>query len=156
MVWPLYSNYVSSSKVTLSLPGKPSEISKSVGGTSPSLIMVPNVDFLTAFTQGNLGIADKMTKDALYKNLNSPIASNNEMVARSFSESNGLGLEGNLEKYKGSDGKIKIPKSDIVLPSESESIGFKAMEKAILQSIFETQKPYIEISKMVIDSIDSI
>ena len=65
MVWPLYSNYVSSSKVTLSLPGKPSEISKSVGGTSPALIMVPNVDFLTAFTQGNLGIADKMTKDAL-------------------------------------------------------------------------------------------
>jgi hypothetical protein len=155
MVWPLYSNYVSSSKVTLSLPGKPSEISKSVGGTSPALIMVPNVDFLTAFTQGNLGIADKMTKDALYKNLNSPIASNNEMVARSFSESNGLGLEGNMEKYKGTDGKIKIPKSDIVLP-ESESIGFKAMEKAILQSIFETQKPYIEISKMVIDSIVSI
>jgi hypothetical protein len=155
MVWPLYSNYVSSSKVTLSLPGKPSEISKSVGGTSPALIMVPNVDFLTAFIQGNLGIADKMTKDALYKNLNSPITSNNEMVARSFSESNGLGLEANMEKYKGKDGKIKIPKSDIVLP-EIESIGFKAMEKAILQSIFETQKPYIEISKMVIDSIVSI
>ena len=156
MVWPLYSNFVSSSKVTLSMPGKPSSISKSVGGTSPALILVPNVDFLTAFTQGNLGIADSMTKTALLKNLNSPITANDEMVARGFSKSNGLGLEDNIEKYKDANGKIKIPKSDIVLPTEKDSLGFKATEKAILQSIFETQKPYIEIAKMVIDTMVSI
>ena len=155
--WPLYSNFVSKSQVTLALPGKPSNISKSVGGNSPALLLVPNVDFLIAFIQGNIGIADSMTKAAMVKNLNSPIAANNEMVTRHFSKVNNLGLEDKIDKYKdAATGKIKIPKADIPLPTGNDSLGFKAMEKAILQSIFETQKPYIEIAKMVIDVMVSV
>jgi len=149
--WPLYSNFVSKSQVTLALPGKPSNISKSVGGNFPALLLIPNVDFLIAFIQGNIGIADSMSKAALLKNINGPIAANNEMVTRHFSKVNGLGLEDKLDKYKDAKGKIKIPKADISLNPENDSLGFKAMEKTILQSIFETQKPYMEIAKMVID-----
>jgi hypothetical protein len=154
--WPLYSNFVTKSQVTLALPGKPSNISKSVGGNFPALLLVPNVDFLVAFIKGNIGIADSMTKAAMVKNLNSPIAANDEMVARHFSKVNKLGLEENIEKYKDASGKIKIPKADIALSSENDALGFKAMEKTILQSIFETQKPYMEIAKMVIDVMISI
>ena len=154
--WPLYSNFVTKSQVTLALPGKPSNISKSVGGNFPALLLVPNVDFLIAFIQGNIGIADSMTKAAMVKNLNSPIAANDEMVTRHFSKVNNLGLEENIDKYKDKSGKIKIPKGEIPLPSGNDSLGFKAMEKTILQSIFETQKPYMEIAKMVIDVMISI
>lgn len=154
--WPLYSNFVSKSQVTLALPGKPSNISKSVGGNFPALLLIPNVDFLIAFIKGNIGIADSMTKAAMVKNLNSPIAANDEMVARHFSKVNKLGLEENMTKYKDKNGRIKIPKGDISLSSENDSLGFKAMEKTILQSIFETQKPYMEIAKMVIDVMISI
>jgi hypothetical protein len=142
--------------VTLALPGKPSNISKSVGGNFPALLLIPNVDFLIAFIKGNIGIADSMTKAAMVKNLNSPIAANDEMVARHFSKVNKLGLEENMTKYKDKNGRIKIPKGDISLSSENDSLGFKAMEKTILQSIFETQKPYMEIAKMVIDVMISI
>ena len=96
--WPLYSNFVTKSQVTLALPGKPSNISKSVGGNFPALLLVPNVDFLVAFIKGNIGIADAMTKAAMVKNLNSPIAANDEMVARHFSKVNKLGLEDNMDK----------------------------------------------------------
>jgi hypothetical protein len=154
--WPLYSNFVTKSQVTLALPGKPSNISKSVGGNFPALLLVPNVDFLIAFIKGNIGIADAMTKAAMVKNLNSPIAANDEMVARHFSKVNKLGLEEKMDTYKDKSGKIKIPKGDIALSSENDSLGFKAMEKTILQSIFETQKPYMEIAKMVIDVMISI
>jgi hypothetical protein len=150
--WPLYSNFVTKSQVTLALPGKPSNISKSVGGNFPALLLVPNVDFLVAFIKGNIGIADSITKAAMVKNLNSPIAASDEMVARHFSKVNNLGLEDKIDKYKDkATGKIKIPKGDISLSSVNDSLGFKAMEKTILTSIFETQKPYMEIAKMVID-----
>ena len=154
--WPLYSNFVSKSQVTLALPGKPSNISKSVGGNFPALLLIPNVDFLIAFIQGNIGIADSMSKAALLKNINGPIASNNEMVTRHFSKVNGLGLEDKLDTFKDSKGKIKIPKSEIKLSTENDQLGFKAMEKTILTSIFETQKPYMEIAKMVIEVLVAV
>ena len=109
--WPLYSNFSSKAQVTLALPGKPSAISKSVGGTSPALLLIPNVDFLLAFIKGNIGIADSMSNASMLKNLNGSIAANDEMVTRQFSKVNKLGLENNLTKFKDSKGKIKIPKS---------------------------------------------
>lgn len=153
--WPLYSNFTSKAQVTLALPGKPSPISKSVGGNSPAMLLVPNVDFLIAFIKGNIGIADSMSNASMLKNLNSPIAANNEMVTRHFSKVNKLGLENKLDAFKDPKGKIKIPKSEIKISSENDSLGFKAMEKTILTSIFETQKPYMEIAKMVIDVLVS-
>jgi hypothetical protein len=153
--WPLYSNFSSKAQVTLALPGKPSAISKSVGGTSPALLLIPNVDFLLAFIKGNIGIADSMSNASMLKNLNGSIAANDEMVTRQFSKVNKLGLENNLTKFKDSKGKIKIPKSEIKIDSSNDSLGFKAMEKTILTSIFETQKPYMEIAKMVVDVLVS-
>jgi len=154
--WPLYSNFSSKAQVTLALPGIPSAISKSIGMTSSALLLVPNVDFIISFMEGNLGIADSIVKSAMVKNLNSPIASNDEMVVRQFSKVNKLGIEDKIANYKDESGKIKIPKSEISSSTENDSLGLKAMEKTILQSIFETQKPYMEIAKMVIDVLVDI
>jgi len=58
-----------------------------------------------------------------------------------------------FDKYK--KGKIfRIPKSDIKPPEEL--MGFKSLEMVTLKSIFETQKPYIEIAKIVLDSLGTI
>lgn len=153
--WPLYSNFTSKAQVTLALPGIPSVIAKSIGMTASALLLVPNVEFLIAFMEGDIGIADSIVKKAMAKNLASPIAANNEMVVRQFSKVNNLGLEDKISKFKDASGKIKIPKSEIS-GSSDDSLGLKAMEKTILQSIFETQKPYIEIAKLVIGVIVDI
>jgi hypothetical protein len=141
-------------QVSLSLPPLPtSEISKSIGITGSAGFLVPNVDFLKSFAQGNLGIADKITKETLYKNFNDPIAQGNEKVAKSYAKNNGIDIP-DFAKYK-VDGKIKFPKEDVTVPDMGD-IGLKAFEKTIMTSIFETQKPYLEVAKLVIGNVAKI
>lgn len=154
--FPLYrdSLLTGPSHVSLALPGIPSAISKSIGSKNPALLLIPNIDFLIEFSKGNLGISDNMMKATIFKNLNSPIASSNEMVAKKFAEINKLPID-DISKYK-KDGKIKIPKSQVSVSSEFDGVGLKAFEKSTLQSIFETQKPYLEVAKLVIDAFVNI
>ena len=49
-----------------------------------------------------------------------------------------------------------MPKDQIKIPSENDLTGFKAFEKTTLQSIFETQKPYMEIAKTVLSLLVDI
>lgn len=147
--WPLYSNFSSQAQVTLALPPIPSKICEAIGVTASALLLIPNIDFLIRFIEGDIGIADKMAKSALAKALATPAAQNSEAVVRQMSKVKGLGLEDKLQQFKGPDGKIKIPASEI-RPPAGEDLGLKALEKAILTSIFETQKPYLEIAKLVI------
>jgi hypothetical protein len=245
-IWPLYRENLlqGPSHVSLSIPGVPSNISKSVGGTQPALLLVPNIDFLKSFIKGDVGIADGILKGNLLSSLNSftskapsapnvnipavpkvpavpavpkvpvpgapavpslpgtniptipavPGANNiptipavpslpgadnipavpslpktpsvptipeipkvpnlQEMALKSFIKANGLDLP-DLDKYK-KNGQIKIPASDIKLPPSYDSVGLKAMEKTIMTSIFETQKPYMEIAKVVLSSMVKI
>lgn len=141
-------------QVSLSLPPLPtSEISKAIGITASAGFLVPNIDFLKSFAQGNLGIADKMTKETLYKNFNHPIAQGNEKVIKSYASNNGIDIP-DFSKYK-VDGKIKFPKEDVTVPDMGD-LGLKAFEKTIMTSIFETQKPYLEVAKLVIGNVAKI
>jgi hypothetical protein len=239
-MWPLYRESLlqGPSHVSLAIPGVPSNISKSVGGTQPALLLIPNIEFLTAFTEGNIGIGDSVLKGSLLASANSftaniptslpkppslpsasvpniqvpnvpavpalpakpalpnattiPNGANvpngvnvpnvpninvpnvptanlpnipdvpqipkvpniNEMALKRFLEANQIDLP-DLEKYK-VNGKIKIPAADIQLPSYLDSVGLKAMEKTTLLSIFETQKPYMEIAKVILSSMVKI
>jgi hypothetical protein len=154
--FPLYRENLLTgpSHVSFSLPGVPSDISKSVGGTSPALLLVPNIDFLQKFIEGDLGISNNTWKSSLFKNINSPISSSQEMVFRNFSKVNELGLT-DLSKYK-KDGKFKLPLSEVNVSSQFDGLGLKAFEKATIQSIFETQKPYMEIAKTVLSLLVDI
>jgi hypothetical protein len=155
--WPLYRENIlqGPSHVSFSVPGIPSNISKSVNGTQPALLLIPNIDYLKSFVKGDVGIGQSVITNSMFSNLNSSISSNNEMVARKFAEVNNLEIK-DVSKYKNSAGKIKIPKSEIKLPPEMDSMGLKALEKTILQSIFETQKPYMDVAKTVIDCVVDI
>lgn len=116
-------------------------------------LMIPNADYLVKFIGGNIGIADSMFQSTMFKNLNSPIASSNEMVFRSFAKTNKIDIGDDISKYKGSNGKLKFPKDEINLSPENDLVGLKALEVTTLKSIFETQKPYIEIAKLVIGNL---
>ena len=154
--FPLYRENLLTgpSHVSFSLPGIPSGISKSIGLTSSALLLIPNIDFLKKFIEGDLGISDSTWKSSLLKNINSSVSSSQEMVFRKFSEVNELGLT-DISKYK-KDGKFKLPLSEVKISSVFDGGGLKAFEKATLQSIFETQKPYMEIAKTVLSLLVDI
>ena len=143
-------------QVSLAIPMPPdvtSDISKSLGITSSYPLLVPNVDMIQAFIKGDIGIADKLTKESLFLNFNHPIAQKDPKVLKSFAKNANFDLP-DVEKYK-KDGKTKIPKEDVVVPP-MDGIGLKGFEKTLLTSIFETQKPYLEIAKLVIGNVAKI
>ena len=141
-------------QVSLSLPmPEPSKIAASVGVTASYPFLVPNVDFLQSFIKGDIGISDKIMKEAMFKNFNHPIAQKDEKVFKKFAQINDFNLP-DISKYK-KDGKIKLPKEDVNLPP-MDGIGFKGFEKTMLTSMFETQKPYFEVAKLVIGNIAKI
>ena len=143
-------------QVSLAIPMPPdvtSDISKSLGITSSYPLLVPNVDMIQAFIKGDIGIADKLTKESLFLNFNHPIAQKDPKVLKSFAKNVNFNLP-DVEKYK-KDGKTKIPKEDVVVPP-MDGIGLKGFEKTLLTSIFETQKPYLEIAKLVIGNVAKI
>lgn len=144
--FPTYKNGIDYN-VSLSFPGMPSIISK---GKETNLL-IPNSDYLVKFVNGDIGISDSMTKSMIDKNINSPISSSNEMVFRQFLDSNKLDSS-DLSKYE-SGGKYKLPKSEINLSNENDLFGLKALEVTTLKSIFETQKPYMEIAQIVVGTL---
>jgi len=154
-LFPLYPDPIPMKyQVSLGLPPLPvSEITKSIGITSSSSFLVPNIEYLQKFIEGDLGIADKAVKETLYKNFNDPIAQNNDKVFKSYASLNQIDIP-DINKYK-VDGKIKFPKEDVTAPN-LDGIGFKAFEKTIMTSIFETQKPYLEVAKLVIANVAKI
>lgn len=141
-------------QVSLALPPLPiSKISEAIGLTAASSFLVPNVEFIEKFIDGDIGISDKMVKEAMFKTFNNPIAQKDEKIFTKFAQLSKAQIP-NVNTLK-TDGKLKLPKDKFSLES-TEGIGFKAFEKAMLKSIFETQKPYFEVAKLVIGSIAKI
>ena len=99
--FPLYRDNLLTgpSRVSFAFPGITSNISKSLGATVSTFLLVPNVHYLQEFIQGNLGISDTMWKTAININLNSPVSSNEVGVFRKFAEVSGVEL-GDINKYK--------------------------------------------------------
>jgi hypothetical protein len=79
----------------------------------------------------------------------------NTMIFKSFAKNTNIKVD-DVNKYKKPDGKISLPKSEITVAPEWEPAGVKALEKTTLKSIFETQKPYVEIAQLTIGNIAKI
>jgi hypothetical protein len=137
--------------VSLAIPGAPSEISKSLDMITPTGILLPNIDYLTKFSEGDLGISDGFTKDMIFKNMNNPIASKSEAVFKQFAKQNKIDVS-DISKFKKGN-KFVMPKDLIKIPTDNDLTGFKSFEKTTLQSIFESQKPYMEIVKISTETI---
>ena len=137
--------------VSLAFFGPLSEASKSIGLNSSTGLVLPNTDYIQKFAEGDLGISDSFIKNMLVKNMNSPIASKNEAVFKQFAKQNKIDVS-NIDEFKKGD-KFVIPKDKIKIPDEFSMTGFKAFEKTTLQSIFDTQKPFMEIVGVAIGSV---
>lgn len=229
--WPLYRESLlqGPSHVSLALPGIPSEISKGIGSESQALLLVPNLDFLGKFIQGDIGIGDTAIKAFLQSQINTlgsllpktpPIppvptppnieipkppavptppnlpntgkagqsvtgaaaeAANaaekaakatdklnnvqvpklpsmekyDEKVIKAMAESFSMNIP-DISKLRDASGKIKVQLPDVTVPFAFNDLGIKSIEKATLQSIFETQKPYVEIIKTILNALVSI
>jgi hypothetical protein len=155
-IFPLYPESLSGPyNVSLALPGAISQISKSIGVTSSASLLLPNVDFLQKFIEGNLGIGDSILKGMMLENFVSPALATSENVFKKFAELNKIDLGDDINKFK-KNGKFVMPKDKITVSKEWDNIGLKSIEKTTLQSIFETQKPYLEIAKLVIENVAKI
>lgn len=162
-LFPIYPDklLVGPYHVSLSLPGVLSEISKSVsnkeypaGITSSTSFLIPNVDFLENFIKGDIGLGSNVMKSMISKNFSSPIAAKDEEVFKAFAKLNKVEID-DINKYK-KDGRFVMPKDEIKLDPSLDMIGIKSIEKTTLTSIYETQKPYMEIAKYVIENLASI
>ena len=152
---PLYPYYgplgSGNYNVSLAFFGPLSEASKSIGLNSSTGLVLPNTDYIQKFAEGDLGISDSFIKNMIFKNMNSPIASKDEEVFKQIAKQNKIDVS-DIDKFKKGD-KFIIPKDQIKIPDEFNMTGFKAFEKTTLQSIFETQKPFMEIVGVAIGSV---
>ena len=162
-LFPIYPDklLVGPYHVSLSLPGVLSEISKSVsneenpsGITSSTSFLIPNVEFLENFIKGDIGLGSNVMKSMISKNFSSPIAAKDEEVFKSFAKLNKVEID-DINKYKKGD-RFVMPTDEIKLDPSLDMIGIKSIEKTTLTSIYETQKPYMEIAKYVIENLASI
>lgn len=104
-------------------------------------VLVPDIKYLVKFANGDLGISEQLKMPVLRSNI-SKISSPEALEI--FSKSAGFNLEKPASEYF-KDGKCRIKESDIKLDPSKDLSGLKALEKSLIQSIFESQKPYTEI-----------
>ena len=153
-LFPIYPESLTKFHVSLAIPmlGN-SEILKPLGITASYPLLIPNVDFIQSFINGDIGIAKKAIQESLFQNFNHPSAANNEKVFKDFSKVSGSEIT-DINKYK-KNGKLKMPKEDVKSPN-MDGIGYNGFERTLLTSIFETQKPYFDIAKLVIGNVAKI
>jgi hypothetical protein len=116
-------------------------------------ILVPDIPAIVKFANGDLGIADKIKSGMLFKNISKM---NNPQQLKTFLSLTGSTLAKSPESYF-NNGKIKISQSDIQMGNSPGDLGgLKALEMALIQSIFETQKPHMEVIKLVVENFVKI
>lgn len=137
--------------VNFSIPTIPSF--KSTTPDSTPKLFVPDIKYLVKFAEGDLGIADSIMTNMILKNIGKM---DNIEQLKIFTKATGSSLSQQPENYI-KDGKVKISESDIKLGKSDTNLGgLHALEKSLFQSIFETQKPYMEIVKIVAESMVKI
>jgi hypothetical protein len=124
--------------INFSIPNIPSLTkTKPDGGET---IFVPDIKYLVKFSKGDLGISDAIMTSTI---LNTASTSKNKNATATYLKNAG-GIVDSPEKYV-KNGKLNIPASAITLDPSKNEAGLKALEKSIIQSIFDSQKPYMEM-----------
>lgn len=135
--------------IAFSIPNYPSFTS-----TTPNqmpILFIPNIRFLIKFTEGNLGIGKKMLTRMHLKALSQMKDVESVKV---YLKNTGVRLPAEPETYfaNGKNGKFNTPAT---IGMENKTVtnlgGLEALERSLIQSIFETQKQYIFIIKLVVD-----
>lgn len=125
--------------INFSIPNIPS-LTKTKPDSGDGTIFVPDVKYLLQFSKGDLGIADAINTSTIMNNIS---RSKNINIATAYLQVAG-GIVESPEKFV-KNGKFVIPQSEIKLDPSRNEAGLKALEKSIIQSIFDTQKPYMDM-----------
>lgn len=96
---------------------------------SKTSVLLPDIEYIKKFASYDMGIADSLLKIGQQQNL-----------AR-------------IKKPSGSGKEIFDIFNFNFTANTQDGMGFKSLEKTILASIFESQKPYFEIAQIAIKSI---
>jgi len=141
--FPLYSNGPKLYNVSLAFPGPKlydtpvGSFAKKMGydNTTTSLIF-PEIEFIKKFASYDLGISDAILKSAFNSNI---------------SKISAISKRDNIDE-KSINNQFK----EVFESSSQDGMGLKGIEKAILSSIFETQKPYFEVVQSITSVITDI
>jgi hypothetical protein len=137
--------------VNFSIPNIPSF--KSTTPSPKPILFVPDVEKLIKFAQGDLGIADSIRTSMIVTNI---AKCTDPFQLESFLKAAGGKLKNPIESYF-QDGRLTFDPSDLSIdPKPGDLGGLKSLEKALFQSIFDTQKPYVEIIKLVTENLVKI
>src|ERR1035437_6420694 len=153
MAIPIFYTSGGKHHVSLSIPGKHSDICKSIGITASVNFLIPTIEYITqcAF-KGDLGIADSIRKNKSIQYLNK---SSNPAALKTLMKSLQLTLDGDPSKYL-KNGKFNIPYSAVSLTNPNEDVGLKMIEKVAVKSILDQYKPWIEVAKIVVQNLSQI
>ena len=143
--------------VSLSIPGIPSEICKSVGLTANANFLIPTIPYIMqCAVKGDLGISNQILLGSALTNLNK---SSNSKTLSTLANSLGVTINVDPEKYKRTNGKgYNLPESSISMNvnNPKTNTGLHMIEKVSVKSMFETYKPWIEVAKILIQSLVSV
>ena len=135
--------------INFSIPNTPS-LTKTTPDSTQT-IFVPDIKYLLKFSQGDLGIADAIRTNTI---MNTVTRSKSPTVATTYLKSAG-GVVSSPDKYV-KNGKISIPQSALSLDPSKNQAGLKALEKSIIQSIFDSQKPYMDMFSQLSNVLISV
>lgn len=127
-----------------------------IGIDSIDVPLIPNIEKIIKFSKGDIGIHDSIKSGFLYKSLQSSDFKGEESIS-TFKSTGGFNTTNDTSSYKGNEDsdKYRIPIDDLNLDGGLD-MGLKSMEKVIIKSIFETQKPYLEFIPTAIKTLTSL
>ena len=108
---------------------------------SNALLFTPDNKYLTKFANGDLGIAKHIEQMMMTKNLTT-CSSPDTLTA--FAKVAKIDLPNPAESYF-KNGKISLDPSQFSVNDSTSLAGLRAMERSVIQSIMDSQKPYMDI-----------
>lgn len=134
----------------------------SFSSTTPDrkpMLFVPDVDYISNFFSGDIANVSDVyhrgfdidTKTTSLTSTINGMSADDLEVAETFLKSSDVTLKKDISTYIQGD-KLSVNKSDFIIGSNSTQGGMSAVQKMLLQTLFETQKPYMEIVKLVTDN----
>ena len=119
-----------------------------------NILLVPDVKLLSAFVYGDLNSLDPskyntgFSKKMIIDNFLKSVSQCKDIdQLKILTNTYKIKTNKKIEDYF-IDGKFNISSEDISLSSELNTQGVMALEKSVIQSIFESQKPYMEIIQL--------
>ncbi len=128
------------------------KISLSPGPINADALLIPDIEGIMKIADGDLGISDSIKKNFMFGKMAS--SSLDEEAMAIFLKAGGVSTTKELSSYKDSDtGRLKIPIEDVEPEPNDAKMGLKSLEKSVFQSIFSTQKPYLEAMMLLSESM---